>query len=1281
MPGDSITILHLSDPQFGKNHVFGRHAVPNSGNQHNTLLTRTCDDLTNLEKAWGLKPDIVVLTGDLAEWGTKVEFAQGFEFLAGIASHLGIAPEQRHRVAVIPGNHDVERNLAESEFAEWRADGKNGEPFGFKRWKFFAQAFEAFYEPVPKEKRPTFTIDDPHSLFVIEELHVVLAGLNSTLRECHLDHKQAKKVIGKDTLYGHHGWCGEDQYRYFAEKLVPYEKEGWLRVGLVHHNVVRGSTDDDENLLDSPMLRERLGPSLNLLLHGHTHVADRSLLPGGQPILSTGSNALGQDKRRNETPNQYQILKLSAEGVELWMRAFNHDSPGWMPDARIGGEMTPGRMWIPHQFHQAGGALSASARKTGLTPVPQRSMPAQDDSREDQDKSVSSHVKGPPTLMSEMSFVTIAELRWPGCRTQWHKTEPPYLGVVTNDEHGHRSFPVGLLRVPFSHDDIKRFDEQTASFNWERWLVCPPAEITTLPVWTDLKELAAARGVRLLSWRDYERMSDLRVAVDRQKDELMASREYPPALYISQGMEFYQSPVRGQAADEMSPTLVSESGFAELIRLIEAGGPNFFLIDGNFGAGKTFLLRQLALHFSKDGTPVIPLLIELRSLDKVQNASDMLVTRLGRLGQQEIKPAQLSYMAEAGHLLILFDGYDELALRVSFERAADHLATITEAARGRASVVLTCRTQHFLDDHQMVVRLLDLPGLCRVRLQPFTQPHMLAFLDKKLGSAEEAQARFELICGINDLLGLSENPRMLSFIADLPAQDLAAARNASADGTISAAGLYEAIIDRWLRNEVRRHSHLQRKEEMHRSAGARAVATAQAEAAEAASKSDSRYLTELWEAMTRLAFEAWGRLEKPFNLEEIQETIAHVSKNLIDVTLAPDERTHGIASGSLLSREGPGLFAFAHYSIPEFLVSRELARQCLSHPHPSPVFTEHDAKASFRREIITDLMAEFLVDEMGWQGALDWAVSVRAQSAETASTHDHRNALRLLDVCEKRMKKSGDTGMQRMWAGKLAILTPDDMSGADLRGRQFGGKDYSRSLLKGADLTQAGLRLSNFSHADFENAVLVEADLTRCVLAQASFRRANLSGGNLSHADLRGANLTEANLTRATLIGADLRGAVLTGSQWHLARLAGAKVDSPGLAGLPAFGVGLPDERVMPLLTPASSIQAVAWAPEHDVLATGHGDGLIMLWDAASGQALRTLEGHSGTVVSVAFSPDGSRIASGSSDKTLRLWDAASSQALRTLQGHSGTVVSVAFSPDGSRIASGSSDETLRLWD
>ena len=65
----------------------------------------------------------------------------------------------------------------------------------------------------------------------------------------------------------------------------------------------------------------------------------------------------------------------------------------------------------------------------------------------------------------------------------------------------------------------------------------------------------------------------------------------------------------------------------------------------------------------------------------------------------------------------------------------------------------------------------------------------------------------------------------------------------------------------------------------------------------------------------------------------------------------------------------------------------------------------------------------------------------------------------------------------------------------------------------------------------------------------------------------------------------------------------------------------------------------------------------------------------------VVWSPDGTKLASGSEDCTVKVWDAASGEQLFELHGHSHRVRSVAWSPDGSRLASGSVDGTVRVWE
>jgi WD40 repeat protein len=97
-------------------------------------------------------------------------------------------------------------------------------------------------------------------------------------------------------------------------------------------------------------------------------------------------------------------------------------------------------------------------------------------------------------------------------------------------------------------------------------------------------------------------------------------------------------------------------------------------------------------------------------------------------------------------------------------------------------------------------------------------------------------------------------------------------------------------------------------------------------------------------------------------------------------------------------------------------------------------------------------------------------------------------------------------------------------------------------------------------------------------------------------------------------------------------------------------------------------------------LASGSVDQTVKLWDAESGDCLRTLSGHGAGVMSVAWSPDGRRLASGSVDQTVKLWDAESGDCLRTLSGHGNWVNSVAWSPDGRRLASGTSDGAIVVF-
>ncbi len=112
---------------------------------------------------------------------------------------------------------------------------------------------------------------------------------------------------------------------------------------------------------------------------------------------------------------------------------------------------------------------------------------------------------------------------------------------------------------------------------------------------------------------------------------------------------------------------------------------------------------------------------------------------------------------------------------------------------------------------------------------------------------------------------------------------------------------------------------------------------------------------------------------------------------------------------------------------------------------------------------------------------------------------------------------------------------------------------------------------------------------------------------------------------------------------------------------------------------------------------TGRSDGMLQLWDVATGQSLRIIPAHAATVQSVAVSADGLFAISGSKDNTLKLWNLSTGMNVAQFHDPGGLpkgwgITRVAISPDAKFVLSvnGASDETsllsthddtLTLWD
>lgn len=151
------------------------------------------------------------------------------------------------------------------------------------------------------------------------------------------------------------------------------------------------------------------------------------------------------------------------------------------------------------------------------------------------------------------------------------------------------------------------------------------------------------------------------------------------------------------------------------------------------------------------------------------------------------------------------------------------------------------------------------------------------------------------------------------------------------------------------------------------------------------------------------------------------------------------------------------------------------------------------------------------------------------------------------------------------------------------------------------------------------------------------------------------------------------------------------------LAGADDFGIHVYDpaskktEAVATWTKHSSYVSALVALKQggKSIVVSGSYDRQLIWWDAATGQVIRTVEGHEGWIRHVVPTPDATRLVSVGDDMLVKVWDAATGKLIRfmeghaklTPQGHVTALYSVAVSPDGKHVVSGDRHGEARVWE
>ncbi|WP_031159923.1 TIR domain-containing protein [Streptosporangium roseum] len=1170
VPRESVTLLHVAGPRFGRG--LAAEDEPLTAEE---LQPRIWADLTRLRDAGLPRPDLMVVTGDLTESGSRREFGEAAAFLTGLRVLLGLEPQ---RLIVVPGPRDITKAASRAYFSNCEADDVRPQPPYWPKWRHFAGLFEELYLGLDG---PEFDSAQPWTLFAVPDLKVVVAGLNSTMAMSHREEDR-------------YGSVGEAQAAWFAERLRPFEEAGWLRIGAIAHPPAPA------HLRDTTTLEHLLAGRLNLLLHGAGGTGPESL-----PCLP----ALG--------PGRHQLVEVTSGGLRRWDR----DGAALLPAEELS------RSW-----HGTGLTFSPG----GVAPValPLEASPT----------AAEPERAAAPAMLLLDRIAEVCEARHERVKIRRVAGDVPQL-LVTYPEDGFvRQLRIGAHAGELTGPDVESFAGQVHASGLEHGAELvyqgpPPAQA--------LREEMTRRGLRLRSFTEFQGLLDLTGYVADQTARLRGDRRYPQGLYVPQRFRELDRPDR-RVRDGLTD---------ELMRLLAADHGRFLLLLGDFGHGKTFALRELARRIPVELPHLVPILIELRALDKAHSVDGLVAAHLANHGEDVIDLKAFHYMLRQGRIVLLFDGFDELVTRVTYDRAADHLDTLLQAAEDKAKIVVAGRSQHFKSSAQVLTKLGEKVGLLPQRrllsVEDFTGPQIRSYLVNRYDGDEGAAGdRLSLMSDIEDLLGLARNPRMLSFIADLDDQRLATV--AKARHTISAALLYEEIMGSWLAFEERRVRDVPGAP-----AGLRAG--------------------ELRQAVTTLALRLWESGEsylRPVELAEIAETLT----GLADGQLSGQQTAHAVGTGSLMVRTEEGLFGFIHSSVMEWLVARHIA---MTFADP----------ATLARRPLSQLTVDFLCDLADVRACQAWAAEVLADPG--ADDVSRTNAIKITT--------------------RLRTPAMADLRGANLRGEDLSARDLREVDLTGANLTDATLVGTDLSRAVLRDARLTGARLDEARLTGADLRGADLTRARLARADLRDVALAGSRWQRAALIDVtgtvagvpELRGAAIAPGQPVEAQLAPAAIGVPYgyhfqtsrlpepvayspdgetlVVGSDDGGVLLCDSTtglpVRNLQGHRGRVYSVTFSRSGDLLATGASDGTVRLWDPVAASASHVLAGHRDGVWPVLFSPTGRLIAAGGADGTVRIWDTATGLPHRELPGHLAPIYTATFDAGGDTLVTGDAGGTVRMWD
>jgi formylglycine-generating enzyme required for sulfatase activity len=303
----TLTWLHLSDLHF-------QDTVKHRWDA-NVVLRALLEDVGERMKQDGLRPDLILVSGDIAFQSTPGEYKLAGQFFDEL---LEVTAVPKTQLFLVPGNHDVDRKAITSGGKAITRSLNSRDAVTevlsaeMDRRLVFAKFDQ--YRAFVNKHFPELEFDDQHCFYVrkltVAGRRLAVLGLNSAWLS------MTDEDLGRLAL-------GERQVR----EALREAQDADLRIALLHHPF-DWLQEFDRNDCEALLMQ-----GCDFILHGHLHRS--GVLSLTMPDAAGMVIAAGACYETREHPNAYNVVRLDLEAGEgtVFLRRYSPERGGfWTKD-------------------------------------------------------------------------------------------------------------------------------------------------------------------------------------------------------------------------------------------------------------------------------------------------------------------------------------------------------------------------------------------------------------------------------------------------------------------------------------------------------------------------------------------------------------------------------------------------------------------------------------------------------------------------------------------------------------------------------------------------------------------------------------------------------------------------------------------------------------------------------------------------------------------------------------------------------------------------------------